>query len=85
MQEANDKNEIIDASNLLRIAHEVMFVQLPEKYSEFSQMPAHVGIKKFGEEAISVMLTEYIQLDQGAVEGKPVIEPVYPKNVTAEQ
>ena len=31
------------------------------------------------------MLTEYIQLDQGLVEGKPVIEPIDPSIITAEQ
>ena len=62
-----------------------MLVQLPEKYTEFSHMPAHVGIQKFGEEAISAMLTEYMQLDQGAVEGNPVIELIDPSVITAEQ
>lgn len=31
------------------------------------------------------MLTEYIQLNKGATEGKPVIEPVDSKTITAEQ
>ena len=62
-----------------------MFVQIPKKYTEFSQMPAHIGIQKFGDEAISAMLTEYTQLDQGAVEGKPVIEPIDPSKITEEQ
>lgn len=48
-------------------------------------MPAHKGIKRFGEEAISAMLAEYIQLDKGAVEGKIVIDTVNPSTITDEQ
>ena len=52
VKKANKNDKVIDAANFMQISNEIMFVQLPEKYTEFSQMPAHVGIQKFGEEAI---------------------------------
>lgn len=84
VKQANQSSEVLDASNLMRITNKIMFVQMPEKYTEFLQIPAHLGIQKFGDEAITAMLTEYIQLDQGVVEGKPVIEPIDPSIVTKE-
>lgn len=74
----------LDSETLLRIATDVMFVQMPEQFSEFAQMPAHVGIKKFGEEAIMAMVKEYVQLDKGAIEGKPVIEGIHASDLSSE-
>ena len=85
VQKTSQDCETLDATNLLRIENEVMFVQIPEKYTEFSKMPAHIGIKRFGEEAISAMLSEYIQLDKGAVEVKPVIDAVNTSMITDKQ
>ena len=41
-----------------------------------SQMNARKGIKEFGQRAISTMIKEFQQLDQGAFPGKPVVMPV---------
>ena len=48
----------------------------------FNQMSAIQGIKKHGEKAIATMFNEFKQLDVGAMDGKPVIEPIDPKTLT---
>mmetsp|Transcript_11002 Transcript_11002/g.16106 ORF Transcript_11002/g.16106 Transcript_11002/m.16106 type:complete len:149 (+) Transcript_11002:1760-2206(+) len=40
------------------------------------QMPASQGFKKFGEKALAVIIKELKQLNDGAMEGKPVVEPI---------
>ena len=37
-------------------------------------MLANKGIKKFGERAIAAMFKEYKQLNDGVIEGKPVVK-----------
>eukprot|EP00957_Ditylum_brightwellii_P016081 1211339-Ditylum_brightwellii.AAC.1 len=39
----------------------------------FNQMPASNGIKLFGKRALAVMVKELKQLNDGAMEGKPVV------------
>ena len=48
----------------------------------FNQMLAMQGIKKHGEKAVAAMFKEFKQLDVGAMDGKPVIEPIDPKTLT---
>ena len=40
------------------------------------QVSAYKGIKEYGERAITAMTKELIQLDEGAVKNKPVIEAI---------
>ena len=40
------------------------------------QVSAYKGIKEYGERAIAAMTKELIQLDEGAVKNKPVIEAI---------
>ena len=40
------------------------------------QFSANKGFKEFGERAVTAMMKELIQLDKGAIEGKPVIEAI---------
>eukprot|EP00957_Ditylum_brightwellii_P194459 14810140-Ditylum_brightwellii.AAC.1 len=39
----------------------------------FNRMPASKGIKKYGERALVAMVKELKQLNDGAMEGKPVV------------
>ena len=39
-------------------------------------MPASQVFRKFGEKALAVMINELKQLNDGAVEGKPVVLPI---------
>ena len=48
----------------------------------FTQMSAQQGIKKHGEKAIAAILKELKQLNDGAVEGKPVITPISFEDLT---
>ena len=48
-------------------------------------MSVNQGIKQFGEETIAALLKEFKQLDEGEVPGKPVIWPIDPKILTAEE
>ena len=48
-------------------------------------MSAKAGINKFGEDTVSAMMKEYVQLDEGAFPGKPVIQPVNPDEVLREE
>ena len=50
----------------------------------FAQMLVSKGVDIFGEKAITAMLKELTQLDQGAVPGKPVTVPIDPDNLTVE-
>jgi hypothetical protein len=63
------------------IATNVMFTQM----SEYSQMSAKAGIKRFGEQAVAAMWKEYKQLNEGAVPGKPVFGSVDPKSLSFEE
>ena len=48
----------------------------------FTQMSATVGFKLFGEKAISAMIKELKQLEEGLIPGKKVIEPIDPDTLT---
>ena len=43
------------------------------------------GIDVHGEDAIAALFKEFKQLNNGAVEGKPVIQPINPNDITAEE
>ena len=47
-----------------------------------AQMSAKQGIKKFGDRAIAAIIKECIQLDKGAFPGKPVVEPIFAKDLS---
>ena len=49
----------------------------------FTQMPAHKGIKLFGQKAIAVMMKELKQLNDGVIPGNPVIKPIPFEELTA--
>jgi hypothetical protein len=63
------------------IATNVIFTQM----SEYSQMSAKAGIKRFGEQAVAAMWKEYKQLNEGVVPGKPVFGSVDPKSLSFEE
>ena len=44
----------------------------------FTQISAKSGIKKFGEKAMAAMVKDYIYIDKGPIEGKPVVTPIDP-------
>ena len=48
----------------------------------FTQMTANAGIKKFDETAISAIIKEFTQLNEGAVPGKPVVIPTDVRTLT---
>ena len=48
----------------------------------FTQMSAKQGIKLFGEKAIAAMYKELKQLDEGAMPGKPVVQPIDVKQLS---
>ena len=53
--------------------------------SEHSQMSAKAGIKKFGDRALAAILSEYKQLNTGAMPGKPVFGTIDPTTLTNEE
>ena len=50
-----------------------------------TQMSVKKGFRKFGNRAVASMISELKQLHAGAMEGKPVVAPVWHKDTTAEQ
>ena len=50
----------------------------------FTQVSAKEGIKRWGEEAIVAIMKELKQLQDGAMPGRPVIEPVNYEDLTDE-
>ena len=50
-----------------------------------TQMSANEGIRRFGEKAIAAMIKELKQLNDGAVEGKPVVGAVDPDSLTSQE
>ena len=50
-----------------------------------TQMLANEGIKRFGQRAIAAMIKELKQLNYGAMDGKPVVEPIGPDSITAKE
>ena len=51
----------------------------------YAQMSAKAGIKRFGDRALAAMISEYKQLNTGAMPGKPVFGCIDPKNITMEE
>lgn len=49
-----------------------------------TQMHASRGIKLFGERAVAALIKEFKQLVDGAMEGKPVVAPIEPCDITPE-
>ena len=48
----------------------------------FTQMHAYKGLELFGEKAVEALMVEFAQLDNGVMEGKPVIEPISINDIT---
>ena len=74
----------INAPSYLRRAVDVIFTQLEEDEKKFKDMPAHKGMKLFGERAVAACMKEFSQLAHGVMPGKPVIVAVNNKDLTAE-
>ena len=51
----------------------------------FTQMSGKDGIKKFGDEEVTDMVREYIQIDKGTMEGKPVVTTIDPYTLSFEK
>ena len=49
------------------------------------KMYAKASIKKFGEKAVAATVKEYIQINKGDMEVKPVITPIYPDTLSYEE
>ena len=49
-----------------------------------TQMTASKGIELFSERAVAALIKEFKQLVDGAMEGKPVIAPIDPSQITPE-
>ena len=73
------------APSYLQRAVNVIFAQLEEDERKFKDMPASKGIKMFGERAVAAVIKEFSQLSEGVTPGKPVIQPVDPSTITAEE
>lgn len=43
------------------------------------------GIKRHGEKAIAAIIKEFKQLNDGAIDGKPVVIPIDPKALSREE
>ena len=73
------KNKVkrINNVNFFQIAIQSIFLS--------AQMSARKGIREFGERAVAAMVKEFRQLDQGAFPGKPVVEPIDPSTLTAQE
>ena len=69
-------NYIRDSKDLVNKAMGIILAQ---------QMSTEKGIKKFGERAVAALIKEFSQLNNGAVPGKPVIEPIDASTLTAEE
>ena len=61
--------------SFVSVASHYLFMQV----TEHAQMSAKAGIKKFGDRAIAAIISEYKQLNSGAVPGKPVFGCIDPK------
>ena len=64
--------------SFMSVAANVLFTQV----LEHAQMSAKAGIKRFGDRALAAMISEYKQLNTGAMPGKPVFGCIDPKNIT---
>ena len=69
------KYSIQDRRDILRRALHVIL----------TQMSANEGIRKFGQRAVSAMIKELKQLDEGAMPGKPAVAPIDPDLLSKEE
>ena len=85
--ERSKKNVIISLTmKKLNAKKRCQFFQIAvNKIFLSAQMNAKQGIKLFGERAVAAMIKEFCQLNQGAFPGKPVVEPIDPNTLTAEE
>ena len=67
--------------SFMSVAANYLFTQV----NEHAQMSAKSGIKKFGDRAVAAMLSEYKQLNTGAMPGKPVFGTIDPTTLTNEE
>ena len=67
--------------SFMSVAANYLFTQV----TKHAQMSAKAGIKKFGDRAVAAMLSEYKQLNSGAVPGKPVFGCIDPNTLTREE
>ena len=67
--------------SFMSVAANYLFTQV----NEHSQMSAKAGIKKFGDRAVAAMFSEYKQLNNGVVTGKPVFGTIDPNILTNEE
>ena len=51
----------------------------------FTQMSTYKGFKIFGERAVTAMLKQFKQFDEGAIQSKPVFGPIDPNILTDKQ
>ena len=65
----------------MSVATNVLFTQV----LEHAQMSAKADIKRFGDRALAAMISEYEQLNEGVMPGKPVFGCIYPKDITMEE
>ena len=70
------KNIITNQQEMMNKTLQFVFAQ---------QMSAKKGIKQYGERAVAAILKEFTQLHNGAVPGKPVVEPVDVLVLTSEE
>ena len=49
------------------------------------QFSANKGFKEYGERAVTAMMKELVQLDKGAIEGKPVIEAIDYESISKDE
>ena len=67
--------------SFMSVAANYLFTQV----TEHAQMSAKAGIKKFGDQAVAAMLSEYKQLNEGPMPGKPVFGCIDPTTITREE
>lgn len=66
--------------SFMSVAANYLFVQV----TEHAQMSAKAGIKRFGDRAVAAMLSEYKQLNEGPMPGKPVFGCIDPNELSIE-
>ena len=67
--------------SFMSVAANYLFAQV----NEHAQMSAKAGIKKFGDKAVAAMLSEYKQLNTGAMPGRPVFGTIDPTTLSNEE
>ena len=67
--------------SFMSVAANVLFTQV----NEHAQMSYKAGVKRFGDRALAAMISEYEQLNEGVMPGKPVFGCIDPKDITMEE